>query len=34
MQKYLNNVTVSERFLGFAYIATGERRLSPRKENG
>jgi ubiquinone/menaquinone biosynthesis C-methylase UbiE len=31
MQKYLNSVTVSERFLGFAYIATGERALSPEK---
>ncbi len=34
MQKYLNSVTVSERFLGFAYIAAGERGLSPREENG
>ncbi len=34
MQKYLGNVTLTELFLGFAYIATGERRLSPRKENG
>jgi ubiquinone/menaquinone biosynthesis C-methylase UbiE len=33
MQKYLNTVTVSERFLGFAYIATGERGLSLRKHD-
>lgn len=32
MQKYLKNVTVSERFLGFAYIATGERSFPGRGE--
>lgn len=33
MQKYLSAVTVTELFLGFAYIAEGERGPSPREEN-
>jgi len=33
MQKYLNNVTVTELFSGFAYIAIGERDHPPREEN-
>lgn len=28
MQKYLRNVTLTELFLGFAYIAWGERDIS------